>query len=259
MPELDALAPLGLVHAFSLRQGGDLGRARSAQEVHRRQERREAFARRCGVSAFPHPIVDMVHGAGVHYAEDGPLVGSGGRAELGPGAAVPVADALIARPGLTLMAFYADCQPVILFDPRLRVGALAHAGRRGALAGVAGAALRAMRTRYGSRPEQLWAGLGPCIHAECYRVGPEIVAECARHPLAQDLCPSDPDDPGGGGHFDLPALNRLDLEAAGVPASHIITDPDCTACRLDRYFSYRAEGSGSGRFATLVYVRPEAA
>src|SRR6266566_347266 len=89
-----------------------------------------------------------------------------------PAVVVPGRDALVTdRPGLPLLATFADCYPVLLFDPGRRALALAHAGWRGTAVGVARAAVEALRREYGCRPADLVAGVGPGICGRCYEVG----------------------------------------------------------------------------------------
>src|SRR2546423_1706452 len=81
-----------------------------------------------------------------------------------PSGAVPGRDALVTdRPGLPLLATFADCCPVLLFDPVRRALGLAHAGWRGTAGGIARRAVEALGREYGSRPGDLMAGLGPAI------------------------------------------------------------------------------------------------
>ena len=92
-----------------------------------------------------------------------------------PGEA-PEADAMVsARPGVTLGVLTADCAPVLLADRRARVIGAAHAGWRGALAGVVEAAMAGMAA-LGARPADTVAAIGPCIGQASYEVGPEFRA-----------------------------------------------------------------------------------
>src|SRR5713101_3866991 len=72
------------------------------------------------------------------------------------------ADALITdRPEVSLFLRFADCVPVLLYDPRHRAVGVAHAGWRGSLKKIVKATVEAMSERYGSRPSDLVAGIGP--------------------------------------------------------------------------------------------------
>ncbi len=91
-----------------------------------------------------------------------------------PGA--PKADGLVTnRPGIVLGVLAADCAPVLLADQRAGVIGAAHAGWKGALAGVVEATIMAME-KLGARRSGLRAAVGPCIGRDSYEVGPEFPA-----------------------------------------------------------------------------------
>lgn len=150
-----------------------------------------------------------------------------------PGA--PKADALVTdRPGIALGVLSADCAPVLLADADAGVIGAAHAGWKGALAGVAETTIVAME-KLGARRERLQAAIGPCIGRDSYEVGPEFPAPF----LAQDEANSAfflkaPRD----GHFlfDLAGYLARRIALAGVSAC--TTGHDTLAAR-DDFFSYR--------------------
>src|SRR5207249_327898 len=84
-------------------------------------------------------------------------------------------DALVTdRKEMLLFATFADCYPIVLWDPERSCAALVHAGWRGTVAGVAGAAVKALVAQYGSKPAHIRAGIGPGICGRCYEVGGEV-------------------------------------------------------------------------------------
>lgn len=91
-------------------------------------------------------------------------------AEPWPDDARPRADALVTdRPGLALGVLTADCAPILFADPQAGVIGAAHAGWKGAFAGVAEATVAAMETLGGDRA-QITAVVGPCIAQPSYEV-----------------------------------------------------------------------------------------
>jgi len=161
----------------------------------------------------------------------------------------PKADALVTdRPGLTLFQRFADCVPILLVDPKRRAVGIAHAGWRGTLSGVAAAAVHAMTERYGSRPADLVAGLGPAIGPERYEVGPEVVAQVRAtfNGRTEQVLRTHQ----GRWHLDLWAANELQLRAAGV--GQIEVSGLCTASHTDEFFSHRGEHGQTGRFGALI-------
>jgi polyphenol oxidase len=91
----------------------------------------------------------------------------------------PRADAIVTRtPGLAVGVTTADCGPILLVDPVARVIGAAHAGWRGALAGIVEATVAAMK-ELGARPEHIRAALGPMIRQQNYEVGPDLITRFA--------------------------------------------------------------------------------
>jgi hypothetical protein len=127
--------------------------------------------------------------------------------------------------------------------------AAAHAGWRGTAAGVARAAVDALAAA-GSSPDDLLAGLGPCIGPCCYEVGDEVRA--AFGPLAEAVFRPGP---AGRSHLDLRLANELQLREAGLRPARVLAVDECTRCRADLYHSYRRDGAGAGRMISFVGFR----
>jgi len=149
----------------------------------------------------------------------------------------PEADGLVtAMTGVVLCIFTADCVPVLLADSESGVIGALHAGWRGALAGIAGAGVRAM-VRQGARPGAIRALLGPSIGACCYEVEIEL-ARRFQHAYAH-VHPSDRTDKA---YLDLRSIVAHQLAAAGLAREGIENIGPCTGCESERYFSRRAAG-----------------
>ena len=165
------------------------------------------------------------------------------------------------QPGCVLTMSFADCAPILLYDPVHRAIGLGHAGWKGAVADLPGALVRAMQAQFGSDPAALLAAVGPCIGPCCYEVG-EIVMDAVTAAFAQPdalLRPPTNDQrpttirhspPTTHRHFDLPEANRRNLLNAGV--RHVELAEHCTACRTDLFFSHRAEKGRTGRFGVVL-------
>jgi YfiH family protein len=93
----------------------------------------------------------------------------------------PRADAMVTvRTDVALGIITADCAPILLADPKAGVAGAAHAGWRGAAAGVIEATVRAM-IRLGARPAAIVAAIGPCIGQDSYEVGPDLRGAVLAH------------------------------------------------------------------------------
>jgi YfiH family protein len=166
----------------------------------------------------------------------------------------PKADAMVAdRPGLLLGILTADCAPVLLADREAGIIGAAHAGWRGALAGVTDAALAAME-EIGARRERIAAAIGPCIALASYEVD---------EAFRQKFVDADESNErfflataSAALHFDLPAYVRHRLIAAGI--DEVETIHLDTYSNPDRFFSYRrATHLGEadyGRQLTLIGI-----
>ena len=148
----------------------------------------------------------------------------------------PRADALVtATRGLALGVLTADCAPVLLAEPQAGIIAAAHAGWRGALAGIIEAALGAME-RLGASRQRILASVGPCISQSAYQVGPEFEAEflerdaASAHFFARTSTEMRP-------RFDLSGYVVHRLRQAGVAAAGEVRA--CSYAQQEDFFSYR--------------------
>lgn len=156
-------------------------------------------------------------------------------AEPWPKQGRPEADALVTdRPGLVLGIVTADCAPVLLADAEAGVVGAAHAGWKGALAGVTDATVAAMEA-LGARRERIAAAIGPCIARDSYEVDLAfrdrfvgVDAANVRHFAA-----------GRPGHcqFDLAGYVAARLAAAGVGRIEALAAD--TYAPADRFYSFR--------------------
>jgi len=177
-------------------------------------------------------------------------------AVVGPedkGRIVPATDGLVTEtPGLALMLRFADCLPILLYDPQKRVIGLGHAGWRGTVGLLAQRLAETMREEFGCHLAQVRAGLGPAIGPCCYAVGEEV-REAVQAVLS-----------GSSGavveranevYLDLWEANRWQLRQLGI--ERIEVGKICTAGNTAEFFSHRAEGERTGRFAVLMLLQSE--
>jgi polyphenol oxidase len=161
-------------------------------------------------------------------------------------------DALITRErGLALTMRFADCVPIVFFDPVQCAIGLAHAGWRGVAENVVAATVAALRDNFGSRTRDLWAGIGPCIGVDRYRVGQEVIDLVA--PACPPRAPIVQRHPDGSLNLDLNAAVASQLRACGV--EHVEDSAICTAANTAEWFSHRAENGKTGRFGVVIGLR----
>ena len=164
------------------------------------------------------------------------------------------ADGLVTgTPNIYLAMRFADCTPLIFFDPVRGAVGLTHAGWRGTMQDMAGATVRMMVKQFDCRPGDMIAVIGPAIGPCCYEVGPEVMAAAAENFEDSASLFTRWNGKANHAHFNLWEANRRQLAAAGV--QQIIQSELCTACRTDQFFSHRAEQGRTGRFGVIIGLR----
>lgn len=193
---------------------------------------------------------EQIHGDNIVRVGDAEV----GRGRLSYADAIPGTDALMTDvPGTPLMLCFADCTPILLFDPAHRAAAVAHGGWKGTVCSIAAKTVRAMADAFGTRPEDCLAAIGPAIGPCCYEVGGEVAEEFRKaFPQFAERILSEEN---GKIRLDLWQANRLQLEDAGLLPGHIDAAGVCTSCHARTFFSYRAEGPAIGRIAAVMAIR----
>jgi hypothetical protein len=184
----------------------------------------------------------QVHGADVVIAS-GPVEGRRWLAK---------ADALITNiPDTPLVMRYADCVPLLFYDPVQKAIGLAHAGWRGTVRGMGATTVRAMQQAYNSNPADIQAVIGPSISPDAFQVGEEVVEAVETYFSTLDnLMQRDPAD--NTAYVNLWQANRLDLERAGLQPDHIEVAGICTYNTTQDFYSHRAENGNTGRFGVVM-------
>lgn len=168
------------------------------------------------------------------------------------GPPLPPCDALITGcPGIALVVFTADCTPILLYDPVTGAVGAAHAGWRGTAADIAGKTVNAMVSRFGSRPENIRAAIGPNIgpcHFETHGDVPQALLS-AFGPEMEDYIRPD----GEKYYVDLKAVNRWLLLRAGV--RQVDVSDCCTVCQSRRFWSHRVTGGNRGSQGAVIVCK----
>ena len=177
-----------------------------------------------------------------------------------PPAHAPEADGVMTdEHGLALVVQVADCVPLLIADSRTGAIAAVHAGWRGTAANIAAGVVGRLHQQYSCRPEDLVAAIGPSIGACCYQVGFEVREAFLSPSTLSALTPMNLDgwfspDPHRGDRlrFDGGAANRDQLIAAGLNPANVHMAGLCTMTHLSHFYSYRAEGAGTGRLLGVI-------
>jgi polyphenol oxidase len=223
----------GIRHGFMTRAGGvsegiyaslNCGLGSDDNLDHVRENRRRVL-QMAGIPAKALLTAHQIHSPDVLVVEqewhDGPR---------------PKVDALVTTcRNIAIAASSADCVPILFADPEARVVAAAHAGWRGAVGGVLQATVKQM-CALGAKPERIRAGVGPCIGAASYEVGPEFPAPfLAQNPAnARFFRPAQ----RAGHHmFDLESYVAAELAAMKLGAIEVTHRDTCA--EEETFFSYR--------------------
>lgn len=163
---------------------------------------------------------------------------------------------LLTRTHQPVMLTFADCVPVLLYDPVRHGGAVIHAGWRGTAQGIVQEAVLAFQNVLGSSPQDILAAIGPAISLCCFQVSFEV-AETLAEAMTMDLTTLEakgflawdegyPNNP----RLDLKALNQHQLLATGVEQIEVLSA--CTRCQETELFSFRR--GEDGRNAALMML-----
>jgi len=180
-----------------------------------------------------------------------------GAAEAEPDAPTLEADACVTdQPGIACVIQVADCLPVLFAAPEGRAVAAAHAGWRGLAGGVLEATVTALCDRAACEPREIEAWLGPCIGANAFEVGEDVLAGFGVEASARDPRFVERLDQSGKWLADLPGLAEDRLAAMGLVRIH--GGAWCTVSDPSRFFSFRRDRplfGNSGRLAAAIWRR----
>ena len=248
----------GVAHGFATRRGGvsaapfdslNLGLSRPDQ----REAVRENYRRFC--AAIGTDVTSLVMTQQVH--ED--AIREATRADVLPDLLDPIpyqVDGLVTnQPGLCLTIYYADCIPVLLYDPVQKAIAAVHSGWRGTSLGIAPQAVARLTDLYGSRPENILAAIGPGIGPCCFETHDDVPTAMA-HRLGDGAAPYCKPLENGKFAVDLKGLIHWQLCQAGLTPDHVDTLSLCTACHPELYWSHRKMGDQRGNQAAMIQLLP---
>jgi YfiH family protein len=195
-------------------------------------------------------VTDQVHGSDVVILEpdtEGPYTG----------------DAIISdKTGYYPSIKTADCQAVLIIDPVTKVSASIHAGWRGTVLRITRKVVLELQRRFGCRPSDLIAALGPSVGTCCYEVGAAVLEQfqSAIPSAGQFIELAYVVDPGSAKlraskRIDLRRANMHELTEAGVKSENIKNLNLCTQCHEQLFYSYRRDGVNPGRLIALAGFR----
>ena len=182
--------------------------------------------------------VQQVHGREIVTLKHGDTPPSGKQAD----------GLLTDNPSFVLSIRTADCVPILLSDTKSRLVAAVHAGWRGVIAGILGAAISAMQNR-GVALHDILIAIGPCIGLDAFEVGNEVADRFEQMFPQRSVVRRQP---GIKPHVDLRQAVSIQALACGVLEKHLDSDDLCTVRDDQWFFSHRRDQGLSGRLAALI-------
>ena len=256
-PEFEKIP--GFVHGFSTRLGGVSEGIYSSMNLSftrgdKEEAVRENYNRISAALGFsPEDIVtsDQTHTANVRVitAEDR------GNGITKPRPYTDVDGMITNVPGLVLATFYADCVPLYFADPVHKAVGLSHSGWRGTAAGIGAVTVKELQKHYGTRPEDIYAAIGPSICQDCYEVSEDVILEFQKtfsRELWKDIFYRKEN---GKYQLNLWEANRQVLLGAGILPEHISMPNLCTCCNPEFLYSHRASQGKRGNLGAFLGIK----
>lgn len=143
----------------------------------------------------------------------------------------------------------ADCLPIIFFDKRHQVIAIAHAGWRSASGQIVLKVVDQMQKNFNTNIEDIRIIFGPSAKVCCYRVGEDFIENFQDFEFVDRVLQRRDE----GLFFDLPKFNRILLEDLGIKKDQFLLEyNDCTVCD-ESFYSHRRKGEREdGRQMTVA-------
>ena len=151
--------------------------------------------------------------------------------------------------GKLLATCYADCVPLLFFDPEKEVIASVHSGWKGTIKFIGREAVREMVNKYGSKTNDILVGIGPSIGPCCFEVNEDVYSQFKK------LLPVGAFEDNGKLYVDLWNANIQMLLECGIRRENIECKGICTVCNSERFYSYRKGDKDSGRMAAYIMLK----
>ena len=246
-----------VVHFVTTRKGGvsespyaslNLGYHNKDSALHVAKNR-EILSSNGGVSISSLTLGQQVHSGNVHVVGCNDI----GRGSMSFESEIRNTDEMVTNvPNACLMVLVADCAPVLFFDAKQMVIAIAHSGRKGVINRVSENVVETMDRQYGCKRSDINVGIGPTICRKHYPITQEAETE-----LRGAIAPNSTSIEMANGQtfFDLTGAIKEQLVSCGVKEGHIETAGICTYERSDIFFSERRDGPPTGRFGAVIMLR----
>ncbi len=166
----------------------------------------------------------------------------------------PDTDALITnKPGICIFIRTADCVPILLYDPIKKALAAIHSGWKSTVQEISKHTIELMQKEFGTKPEDLIAGIGPSIGPTVYEVGTEVAKIFNKQFGANHIV--NPIKNSDKYLLNLWEVNKQILIESGIPKEQIEIAEICTYTNSELFYSARRDGVKTGRLATGIMLK----
>lgn len=169
---------------------------------------------------------------------------------IGYGVSIPWdegVDAVVTlQKNVPLICYSADCVPILFYASDIKAIAAVHSGWRGTEKRIAEKTVDTLKN-LGSKAENIYAAIGPCIGVCCYEVSEDVAKKFEKEYYIKK--------PNGKYMLDLGKINYEMINNSNVPEENISLSGVCTMCRNDLFFSHRGQGGKSGTLGGIICMR----
>lgn len=225
-----------IIQGISNRHFGDMRFGAGSDEA--AINNRENFYHKLGLDASEVVAPTLTHGSNIQ------VVGRSKRGKM-----IPRADSLLSQDrGVYLMITVADCLPILIYDPVLKIIGLVHAGWRGIIDQIVIKTIEKFKY-LGSKSENLIIGIGPGICQRHFVVKNDVCS------LFLNFYPSATFVRNNDGYVNLKQAVKIDLKRMGIISDNIEMTNLCPVCDNGIYGSYRKEGAKAPAAAAIIGMK----
>ena len=156
---------------------------------------------------------------------------------------------------LPLITFFADCVPLIFYDPVKKVIATSHSGWKGTVGKIGAKTVAMMEEQMGCKREDILAVIGPSICQDCYEVSKDVAVEFENNFSKKQYEEMIIEKINGKYQLDLWKANEFILLDAGIKKEHLAVTDLCTSCNPEFLFSHRASHGRRGNLSVILCLR----
>ena len=154
--------------------------------------------------------------------------------------------------GIPLVTFFADCVPLLFYDPKAGVIASSHSGWRGTVEKIGAKTVELMVEKMGCYKEDILAVIGPSICQSCYEVSEDVAREFGRVFSGEDYEEMILDKKNGKYQLDLWKTNEVILLQSEIRKENLAVTDLCTCCNPEFLFSHRASHGKRGNLSAIM-------